>query len=145
MRTRPAWHYLFGTSVISKRYMKTILLIEDEPTLQKTLSEAFIQKGYQIQSALDGLAGLSLAQETKPDLILLDLVLPKMDGFEVLKELKKNDATKEIPVIILTNLESTQDIERAILLGATNYLVKANYNLNDVLEKVEKAFSAEEH
>lgn len=121
--------------------MKTILLVEDEPALQKTLSEAFVQKGYQIQNALDGVTGLRLAQETRPDLILLDLVLPKMDGFEVLSELKKNEATKEIPVIILTNLESTQDIERAIALGANNYLVKANYNLDDVLEKAGKCLA----
>lgn len=116
--------------------MKTILLVEDEPTLQKTLTVALTQEGYEVKSALDGEIGLRLARETKPDLILLDLILPKMDGFEVLDELKKDDAVKNIPVIILTNLESTQDIEKALALGATNYLVKANYDLKDVIEKI---------
>lgn len=116
--------------------MKTILLVEDEPTLQKTLSLALTQEGYEVKSALDGELGLRLAREAKPDIILLDLILPKMDGFEVLDELKKNDETKDIPVIVLTNLESTQDIEKALSLGASNYLVKANYDLKDVVEKV---------
>ena len=116
--------------------MKTILLIEDEPTLQKTLSLALTQEGYEVKSALDGEIGLRLARESRPDLILLDLILPKLDGFEVLDELKKDDATKDVPVIVLTNLESTQDIEKALALGATNYLVKANYDLKDVIEKV---------
>ena len=116
--------------------MKTILLVEDEPTLQKTLSLALTQEGYEVKSALDGEIGLRLARESKPDIVLLDLILPKMDGFEVLDELKKDEATKNIPVIVLTNLESTQDIEKALALGATNYLVKANYDLKDVIEKV---------
>lgn len=117
---------------------KTILLVEDEPTLQKTLSLALQHEGYEVKNALDGEAGLKLARETNPDLILLDLILPKMDGFEVLDELKKDDATKDIPVLVLTNLESTQDIEKALALGATNYLVKANYDLKDVIEKVKE-------
>lgn len=116
--------------------MKTILLVEDEPTLQKTLSLALTQEGYDVKSALDGEIGLRLARETKPDIILLDLILPKMDGFEVLDEIKKDETLKDIPVIVLTNLESTPDIERALALGATNYLVKANYDLKDVVEKI---------
>jgi len=115
---------------------KIILLVEDEPTLQKTLSLALTQEGYEVKSALDGEIGLRLAKETKPDIILLDLILPKMDGFEVLDELKKDEFTKNIPVIVLTNLESTQDIEKSLALGATNYLVKANYDLKDVIKKV---------
>jgi CheY-like chemotaxis protein len=119
--------------------MQTILIIEDEPTLQKTLSAALTDAGYEIKNALDGEIGLKLARELKPNLILLDLILPKLDGFEVLDELKKDDSTKDIPVIILTNLESTPDIERALALGATSYLVKANYDLKDVIEKVKEA------
>ena len=70
-------------------------------------------------------------------MILLDLILPKKSGFEVLEELKKDPATKNIPVIVLTNLEGSSDVERALSLGATTYLVKANYNLSDVLGKIE--------
>lgn len=115
---------------------KIILLVEDEPTLQKTLSLALTQEGYEVKSALDGEAGLRLAKEAKPNIILLDLILPKMDGFEVLDEIKKDEATKDIPVIVLTNLESAPDIEKALALGATNYLVKANYDLKDIIDKI---------
>jgi len=90
-------------------------------------------------SALDGEAGLSLAKTEKPDLILLDLVLPKMHGFEVLKSLKEDAGTKDIPIIVLTNLESTGDVEKALELGATTYLVKADYTLEEVLSKIQKA------
>jgi len=118
--------------------MKTILIVEDEPTLQKTLSLALSQEGYEVKNALDGEIGLKLAKEVKPDLILLDLILPKVDGFEALEELKNNDSTKEIPIIVLTNLESTQEIERALVMGATTYLVKANYDLKDIIQKIKE-------
>jgi len=129
----------FINNFLARKYMpKLILFIEDEPTLQKTLGRALEQEGYEVQSALDGQSGLALVKRIKPNLILLDLILPKMDGFAVLKELKKDANTKEIPVIVLTNLESPQDIERALSEGATNYLVKANYELNDVVKKIKE-------
>jgi len=119
--------------------MKTILFIEDESALQKTFGEILNQEGYQMISALNGEIGLRLAKEKKPDLILLDLILPKIHGFELLKELKKDPITKEIPIIVLTNLERIEDIDKAIELGATTYLVKAQYSLEEVVEKVKKA------
>ncbi|MFH1780657.1 MAG: response regulator [Candidatus Nealsonbacteria bacterium] len=118
---------------------KKILLIEDEAALQKTLGDVLGQEGYIVMSALDGEIGLKMAQAETPDLILLDLVLPKMHGFEVLKALKENIATKDIPVIVLTNLESMGDIEKALELGATTYLVKASYTLEEVVDKIKKA------
>ena len=120
--------------------MKKILIIEDESVLQKTLGEVLSQQGYEILSALDGEVGLKLAQSKKPDLILLDLILPKIHGFDVLKKIKDNPETKEIPVIVLTNLESIEDIEKAIKLGATTYLVKANYSLEELTMKVNQVF-----
>lgn len=117
---------------------KLILFIEDEPNLQKTLGRVLEQEGYEVQSALDGQSGLALVKRTKPNLILLDLVLPKMDGFEVLQNLKNNPETKDIPVIVLTNLESPQDIERALSLGATTFMVKANYELKEVVKKIKE-------
>ncbi len=119
--------------------MKKILFIEDEEALQKTLGEVLKQEGYEIIPALDGEAGLNLLKSEKPDLILLDLVMPKMDGFEVLKRLKADEETKDIPVIVLTNLEGIGDVGKAIELGATTYLVKAQYSLEEVVEKVKKA------
>jgi len=119
--------------------MKTILFIEDESTLQKTFGDILTQDKYRMISALDGKIGLRLAKSEKPDLILLDLVLPNMHGFEVLKRLKQDPETKEIPVIILTNLEKMEDVEEAIELGAKTYLVKTQYRIEEVMEKVKKA------
>lgn len=119
--------------------MKKILFIEDEAALQKTFSDVLTQEGFKVLNALDGEQGLRIAKSEKPDLILLDLILPKIHGFEVLKILKEDSATKDIPIIVLTNLESTSDVERAIELGATTYLVKANYDLEDVIKKVKNA------
>ena len=103
---------------------KKILFIEDEPDLQKTLGDLLTKEGYEVISALDGETGLRLAQTQTPDLIILDLILPRVHGFEVLKALKDNEETKNIPVIILTNLEDMADIEQALELGAKTYLVK---------------------
>lgn len=116
--------------------MKKILFIEDEPTLQKVAGEVLRQEGYDVKSILDGAEGLKAVKEEKPDLVLLDLILPSKNGFEVLKEMKEDDSTKDIPVIILTNLEGSQDVEKALELGATTYLVKANYELDDIVKKV---------
>ena len=119
--------------------MKKILFIEDESALQKTFGEILRQEGYEMISALDGETGLRLAKSEKPDLILLDLILPKMHGFEVLKKLKEDKETKDIPVIVLTNLEKIEDVDKALELGATTYLVKAQYSLEEIVEKIKNA------
>ena len=119
--------------------MKTILFVEDEAALQKTLGEILKQEGYEVIPALDGEVGLRLAKDKNPDLILLDLILPKVHGIEVLKKLKEDKETKGIPVIVLTNLGEIKDINRVVELGATTYLVKAQYTLEEVVEKIKKA------
>ncbi|HEA84436.1 MAG TPA: response regulator [Candidatus Wildermuthbacteria bacterium] len=116
--------------------MKQILFIEDESALQKTIGEALRQEGFEVLAALDGEIGIRTAKEKHPALIIVDLVLPKRDGFEVLEELKKDEGTKDIPVVVLTNLEDLKGIQRAIDLGATTYLVKSNYRLEEVVEKI---------
>ena len=116
--------------------MAKILFMEDEPILQKELKEILEQEKFKIFSAFDGEEGLAMAKKEEPNLILLDLILPKKDGFEVLKELKADEKLKNIPVIVLTNLEGVGDVEKALELGATTYLVKANYDLEDVLKTV---------
>ena len=118
--------------------MDKILFVEDEPTLQKAVGEILDQEGFEVLAALDGEAGLELIKKEKPDLILLDLILPKKDGFTVLKEIKEDENLKDIPVIVLTNLEGMGDVEKAMSLGATTYLVKANYELDDVVAKIKK-------
>ena len=119
--------------------MKKILFIEDESALQKTFGDILKQGGYEMISALDGEIGFNLAKTKKPDLILLDLILPGMHGFEVLKKLKEEPETKEIPIIVLTNLEKMEDVEQAVKLGAVAYLVKARYTIEEVIEKIKKA------
>lgn len=125
--------------------MKKILFIEDESALQKTFGEILSQEGYEVISALDGETGLKLANPSdsrkKPDLILLDLILPRIHGFDVLKKLKEMPETKDIPVIVLTNLEGISDVDKVIELGATTYLVKAQYDLEEVIEKIKKVLS----
>lgn len=118
--------------------MKKILFIEDEAALQKTFGDMLDIKGYKMLSALDGETGLKLAKNEKPDLILLDLVIPRIHGLDVLAQLKKDERTKEIPIIILTNLEGINEVEKALELGATTYLVKAQYNLEEVFDRIKK-------
>jgi len=119
--------------------MKKILFIEDETSLQKAFGTILKDKGYEVVSALDGETGLKLAKEENPDLILLDIILPKIHGFEVLKKLKEEKETQQIPVIVLTNLEDMENVGKALELGAMSYLIKAQYSLEEVLEKIKKA------
>ncbi len=120
---------------------KKILFIEDEERLRETLSIKLKEDGYEVFTATEGESGLKLAGEKKPDLILLDLILPKMDGFKVLEQLKSSLETKNIPVIVLTNLESGKDIEKVLNLGVSSYLVKANYSLEEISKKVSDALA----
>lgn len=120
---------------------KKILVIEDEATLQKALMEMLEQSGYEAVSALDGESGWKLIQEEKPDLVLLDIILPKMDGFDVLQNIKSVEETSRIPVIILTNLGDINNIQKALELGANTYLVKADFHLDDVLKKIEQTLA----
>jgi len=124
---------------------KKILIIEDEETLQKALTEYITAEKFEVTSALDGEKGLQMAKEQSPDLILLDIILPKMDGFKVLEEIKKDPKTKNIPVILLTNLESPEDIQKAFEKGATTYLVKSDFKLEEVVEKIKEAIKKYEN
>jgi DNA-binding response OmpR family regulator len=119
---------------------KKILFIEDEMRLQEALAAKLKAEGYEVISALDGESGFKMAEENKPDLILLDLILPKKDGFKVLEELKAKPEISAIPVIVLTNLEDKKDIQRCLALGVRSYLAKANYSLNEVAQKVDEVF-----
>ena len=118
--------------------MKKVLFIEDESVLQQAMGDFLAQNGYKIINALDGEVGLRLAKSEDPDLILLDMVLPYKNGFEILEELKSDEKTKDIPVIVLTNLEGLKDIDRAISSGARTYLVKTQYELKDVVDKIKE-------
>jgi DNA-binding response OmpR family regulator len=119
-------------------WQKKILIIEDDLVLQKSLKEYLSSEGFEIECASDGEEGIQKAIAEKPDLILLDIILPKKDGYEVLQEVKANPEISHIPVVLLTNLDGITDVEKALELGATTYLVKADYKLEEVTEKVKE-------
>jgi two-component system, cell cycle response regulator DivK len=122
---------------------KKILFIEDEAVMQKAVSEFLNTRGYEVVSALDGELGLISAKTHRPDLILLDLILPKKNGFEVLKELKGDADTASIPIVVLTNLSEMGDIGKVLEYGVTTYLVKSDQSLKDIFAVVEKILSPE--
>jgi DNA-binding response OmpR family regulator len=117
---------------------KKILVIEDEPSILKAMVEVLEMHGYRVFSATDGERGLALADEVKPDLILLDLILPGKNGFEVLKDLKSSAGLADIPVIISSNLGDEEEVQQGLQLGAADYLIKADYDLNEVVKIVAK-------
>ncbi|MFH1308497.1 MAG: response regulator, partial [Patescibacteria group bacterium] len=130
--------FLYFYIFIFLKFMKKILFIEDEQALQKSIGDILNSRGYKVISALNGEIGLKLVEQEIPDLVLLDLILPKINGFEILKRIKKNKKTEKIPVVILTNLEATENIDKAIELGATTYLIKTSYTLGELIEKIKK-------
>lgn len=115
---------------------KTILIVEDELTMQRALKNKLEQAGYVIRAAADGNEALADMQKVSPDLVLLDLIMPKLDGISVLRQMKGDERLKNIPVVILTNLSSGDKVAEAMQLGTFDFLVKANYSLDDVLKKV---------
>jgi len=118
--------------------MKKILLIEDEEILIDLLQKKLTQEGYEISVAKDGEEGLKAMKELKPDLILLDIIMPKMGGFEVMKEMAKSPELKRIPVIIISNSGQPVEIDKAQQLGAKDWLIKTEFDPQEVIEKVIK-------
>lgn len=115
---------------------KTILLVEDDEMLHTMYTQKFTKEGYTVKSAYNGAEGVQLAESEKPDIVLLDIIMPKMDGFAALKKMKKNAATAGIPVILLTNLGQEEDIRKGKELGAVDYFIKANHTPQEVVDKV---------
>ncbi len=115
-----------------------ILIVEDDQFLQAMYVTRFEQAGFKVFSAEDGEKGLKIAKKEKPDFILLDVILPKMNGFEVLKELKADADTKDIKVMLLTNLSQRGEVEDGLKQGAVDYLIKAHFMPTEVVNKVKK-------
>jgi len=113
-----------------------ILVVEDEPILLRALNVELLSQGFEVISAKDGETALKLARDENPSLVLLDLIMPKLNGFEVLKEIKNNDKTKEIPVIVLSNLGQEKDMKQVFELGAEDYFVKASTDLSELSKKI---------
>jgi DNA-binding response OmpR family regulator len=116
-----------------------ILIIEDDKFLRELIAKKLNEEGFGVDEAVDGEEGLRKSKEGKPNLILLDLILPGIDGFEVLAKIKQDPEIKSIPVIILSNLGQKEDIEKGIKLGAFDYLVKAHFTPGEIIEKVRNA------
>lgn len=116
---------------------RRLLLAEDDRFLRKAAESALRRAGFEVLAAADGEEALAVARAEHPDLILLDLIMPKLQGFEVLHALKQDPATASIPVIVLSNLGQDRDIQQALDGGAAAYCVKANLSLQDLVRRVE--------
>lgn len=120
---------------------KTILIVEDEKPAAKVLQEKFSTEGFETLVAEDGVEGLRISLEKKPDLILLDILMPKMDGLAMMQELRKDPWGKKVPIIILTNLSADDKVMRQILEDQPSYyLLKTDWKLKDVIERAKKIF-----
>jgi len=115
---------------------KTILIIEDDTFFQNLISKKLVNEGFEVLVASDSRQALSILEEKKPNLIVLDLILPVLDGFGILSIIKKDEKTKDIPVIILSNLGQKEEIERAISLGAADFMIKVNFTPEEIVRKI---------
>jgi len=118
------------------KYDKKVLIVEDEPSLAKAIDGKLKREGFETKIAKNGEEGLSMALEYKPDLILLDIIMPIMSGIEVLNKLRDDEWGANVEIIILTNLSGGQEISEAIQKGVYDYLVKTDWELNDVVQVV---------
>ena len=123
---------------------KKVLIVEDEKVLGEILMTKLRREGYDVQWEMDGEAGLSTMRANKPDLILLDIVMPKKDGYEVLEEMRKDESIKDIPVIVISNSGQPVEIERILKLGVKDYIIKAQFSPDEVLGKMEKYLGGKE-
>ena len=119
-------------------FMKQILLIEDDPFLVEIYTTKLKKAGFQVVVAGDGDEGLRKMKEKTPDLLLLDIVLPSLNGWEILRNIKKNPKLSNVKVVILSNLGERDEIEKGLKLGAVRYLVKAHYTPSEVVEEIKK-------
>ncbi|MEK9152199.1 MAG: response regulator [Patescibacteria group bacterium] len=117
---------------------KTILLVEDDVFIRRSYKDGFEIAGFEVDEASDGKEALAKMKARKPDLVLLDLIMPVMDGFEALAEIRKNDQWKKIPVIIFSNLGQESDFKVVKDLGATDYFIKSKWSMKEVIDKLRK-------
>ena len=122
--------------------MKKILIIEDDSFLSEMYSTKLTQDGFEVEVAVDGKQGMDKIKNIKPDLVLLDIVLPKMDGFEILENTKKDKELQDIPIILLTNLGQKNEIEKGLSSGADEYIIKAHFTPTAVVAKVKEVLKS---
>jgi DNA-binding response OmpR family regulator len=118
--------------------MKTILLVEDDPFLVDIYSDKFKNAGFLVKTVSDGEGTLEKIKEEKPDLMLLDLVLPHIDGWEILRQIKEDKSLGSVPVVIFSNIGQKSDIEKGLAMGAKKYLIKSQYTPSEVVEEIKE-------
>jgi DNA-binding response OmpR family regulator len=123
---------------------KTVLIVEDEPSIRQAIVDKFTREGFQVLEGKNGVEGVKLAGENSPDVMLLDIVMPEMDGLEALKQIRSQDWGKKIPIFMLTNLSDMEKISEAVQIGITGYLVKSDWKLEDVIAKVRETLKPKE-
>lgn len=128
-------------STKSKNNKNIVFVVEDDIFLVKAYQIKLEKEGVEVWTATDGKEALTFLEKQAPNVVMLDLMLPHLSGFDILTEIRKNEHWKDVPVIILTNLGQPQDAERCKQLGVADYIVKANTKINDVIEKVKKFFN----
>jgi len=116
--------------------MKKILLVEDDPFLIDIYTTKLKKVGFEVYVSRDGESALQLIEKERPDLVLLDIVLPHIDGWEILRKIKNNEKLKDIKIIILSNLGQKHEVEKGLKLGATKYLIKAHYTPTQIVEEI---------
>lgn len=117
-----------------------VLIVEDDPLISRMYERVFTFEGFDVEMARDGEEGVTKLKkmDPKPTMILLDIMMPKMTGIDVLRELKADPTTKAIPVVVLTNLSGTQDAEKAISMGAVKFLVKSSYKPKQIVDEIKE-------
>ncbi len=118
--------------------MKRILIVEDEKILRDLLQKKLLKEGYEVLAACDGQEGIEMIRQEKPDLILLDILMPRKDGFGVMEDMQKDPEIKNIPIIIVSNSGQQVELSRAIKLGAKDWLIKTEFDPQEVIDKVIK-------
>lgn len=126
---------MFG---FGEKKIKKVMIVEDDALLSQLLAAALKKEDFQITIVTNGLEVLKTAKDDNPSIILLDLILPGIDGFAVLKELKEDTKTSDIPVVIISNLDSVSDVKSTKVLGAEKYFLKADSNLDEIVKFVKK-------
>ena len=118
-----------------------VLVVEDDKFLQRLLVMKLTQDGFDVSGASDGEEGLRRIVTESPDLVVLDLIMPKMDGFEVLTQMRTNAASRDIPVIVLSNLGQDEDVSRVKQLGAMEFLTKSDISIHEVVRKIKETLA----
>ena len=121
---------------MNKSKKALVLIIEDDSYISDMYRIKLESENFEVVTAKDGIVGIRIIEKQKPDIVLLDIVMPKIDGFSVLKTIKKNPELKEIPIVLLTNLSQKENVERGFELGADSYIIKAHFTPSEVVKKI---------